>query len=258
MLALTRDPLSLDELREILADIQTIHETTKDLETLILHNKAISSDGGQRFSLNLSTLVHTDLEAILEPTQLTLILSEIVRPLATRLIPTSLPWKSHVSLIDLLESANYHYERREWALAADAFRAAQDAQAEFSSEQITQFVMSYARTGRVPEAIKLLEIQKGHDAALLRANLLQEKGLLLESETLLEDLNTSSSNPSVSLRLSRLKLRLGKFKDAAELLKTLPIDLAPTDALEKASIQGLIATFQGDPTTRSNLPRAIG
>ena len=128
-----------------------------------------------------------------------------------------------------------------------AFRAAQDAQAEFSSEQITQFVMSYARTGRVPEAIKLLETQKVHDAALLRANLLQEKGLLLESETLLEDLNTSSSNPSVSLRLSRLKLRLGKFKDAAELLKTLPIDLAPTDALEKASIQGLIATFQGAP-----------
>ena len=183
----------------------------------------------------------------MEPTQLTLILGEIVRPLATRLIPTSLPWKSHVSLIDLLESATYHYERKEWSLAADAFLAAQDAQAEFSSEQITQFVMSYARTGRVPEAIKLLEIQKGHDASLLRANLLQEKGLLLESETLLEGLNTASPNPSVSLRLSRLKLRLGKFKDAAELLETLPADLVPTDALEKASIQGLIATFQGDP-----------
>ena len=52
VLALSREPLSLDELREILADIQTSDETTKDLETLILHNKAISSDGGQCFSLN--------------------------------------------------------------------------------------------------------------------------------------------------------------------------------------------------------------
>ena len=245
-LGLSRQPLSLASLSDLLERYQSGEETQRDLASLILNTEVESTDGGASFGLTSAAFRKLDLERSLEPARLTCLLETIEAPLATLLLPTSHPWKAHISLVDLLESAKYHYAKREWTFAAECFQAAREVNAEFNDTEITLYINALTRSGQAGAAIGLLETLDNDVFRLSRASMMLEHGFVHEAHDALESLSKSSRSQAATLQLSRAKLKLGKFTEAKELAESIGTPSNSRDKVEQACLQGIVATFRGE------------
>ena len=252
VLALSRQPLSPSDVVEITESFQSPRQTEGEFQELILNAEVQSKDGGESFTLIPSAFLKLNIDVSLSDDRLASILPEIIQPLPTPLLSSQLAWKAHVSLVDLLESAKFHYARQEWELSVQCFQAARDANADFQANELELNAKALVRNGQAGTAIAILEGCREPSLELYRANLLLEQGLVHEAHVAISELVAKFPSPSASLKLSRLKLRLGEFNQAEAIVAELESELTAEEEIEKACILGLVSMFRGDARAAKN------
>ncbi len=245
--ALQKEAVSLQDAAAALLPIQDVETTRSEHQQLIASNRLEPGDASQTFRLRYPAILQINLDLLLSADELKIILDDTPQPLVTPLLPSSHSWQSQISVVAMLESAAFHHKRREWLSTAACYEAVRSVDVPFEFKDRHQFADALVQLGHLGQAIAVLESCPQASSVLRRADLLAEQGLSSEAAELLEHLNRQFPSVSCTLKLSKLQMRHGKFREAEEMLRALESGLDLEERVERETQLALIQTFQGRP-----------
>lgn len=245
--ALQRAPVSLKDATRILSSLQDAGTTESQQESLIASNQLEPCDDNETFQLRYAAVLQTNLDHLLSDSELKTILDETPLPLVTPLLASSHSWKAQVSVVAMLESASLHHYRREWTSAVECYEAVHDAGLNLEFDDRHRFADALIELGQIGQAIALLERCDRPASMMRRADLLAEQGLSAQALEIFEALHKRIPSTACTLKLSKLKMRLGDFKEAERILLSLNSNLSLEDSIECETQLALVQTFQGHP-----------